>query len=151
MGAGDAEGVGVALHDGPPGLGPLIDRDAPGHGPGDLGIAVMDGGGADHEVAVPQVLGAVAQVNGDAQGLEVLDGGALAHVGALDPEPHAPQDFRQGAHGNAADAHKVGPLAGHQIVADGERIVHHREASFPKPARRGGKRVLNGLGNGLYN
>ena len=39
VGAGDAQGVLIVLHDGAPGLGPLIDGDAPGDGPGDLGVA----------------------------------------------------------------------------------------------------------------
>ena len=146
VGAGDAEGVGVALHDGAPGLGPLIDGDAPGHGPGDLGIAVMDGGGADHEVAVPQILGAVALGDGDAQGLQPLDGGAVAHVGALDLQAHAPQHLRQGAHGDAADADQVDPLAGLEKILNGEGIVHHRDASFPKPA--GGAGRVDGRGPG---
>ena len=67
----------------------------------------MDGSGADHQIAVPQVFGVVADGHGDAQGPEVADRVALRHVGALDMEAHAPQHLRQGAHGHAADADQV--------------------------------------------
>ena len=125
VGAGDAQSVGVALHDGAPGLGPLVDGDAPCHGAGDLGIAVVDGGGADHKVAVSQVLRVVADGHGDAQGPQVLHRVALRHVGALDCQAHTPQYLCQGTHGHAADAHQVDPFAGHDIVTDGIGIVHH--------------------------
>ena len=125
VGAGHAQRVGIPLHDGAPGLGPLVHGEPAGHGTGDLRVAVVDGGGADHQIAVPQVFGVVADGHGNAQGPEVADRVALRHVGALDLEAHAPQDLCQGAHGYAADAHQVGPLAGDDIVADGMGIVHH--------------------------
>ena len=52
VGAGNAQGIGVFLHQGAPGLRPLVDGDAPGDGTGDLRVAVVDGGGADHKIAV---------------------------------------------------------------------------------------------------
>ena len=112
-------------HNGPPGLGPLVDGDAPGDGPGDFRVAVVNGGGTDHQVAVPQVVGIVAHGHGDAQGAEALDRPALRHVGALDDEPLVPQDLRQGAHGDAPDAHQVGPHAGDKEITDGFFILHH--------------------------
>ena len=130
MGAGDAQGVGVVAHDGPPGLGPLVDGDSPGHGPGDLRVAVVDGGGADHQVAVPQVVGVVADGHGNAQGAQALYGAAVVHVGALDLEALAQQHLRQGAHGHAADAHQVGPPAGDEVVGDGIGVVYHGGLPF---------------------
>ncbi|SCJ11209.1 Uncharacterised protein [uncultured Blautia sp.] len=47
-------------------------------------------------------------------------------------EAHAPQHLRQGAHGHAADAHQMGPLAGDDIVADGMEIVHHEKTPYLK-------------------
>ena len=44
--------LGVFPHQGTPGLRPLVDGNAPGDGAGDLRVAVMDGGGADHKIAV---------------------------------------------------------------------------------------------------
>ena len=132
MGTGHAQRVGIPLHDGTPGLGPLVHGDTPGHGTGDLRVAVVDGSGADHQIAVPQVFGVVADGHGDAQGPEVADRVALRHVGALDMEAHAPQHLRQGAHGHAADAHQMGPLAGDDIVADGMEIVHHEKTPYLK-------------------
>ena len=116
MGAGDAQGVAVALHDGTPGLGALIDRDAPGHGAGDLGIAVVNGGGTDDRVAVFQVLRRVADGHGDAHRAQVLHRVAVCHVGALHRDAHALQDLGQGAHTHAADARQVDPLAGVDIL-----------------------------------
>ena len=52
VGAGNTQGVGVFPHQGTPGLRPLVDGNAPGDGAGDLRVAVMDGGGADHKIAV---------------------------------------------------------------------------------------------------
>ncbi|CAN3977049.1 Competence protein ComM, partial [Dysosmobacter welbionis] len=132
VGTGHAQRVGIPLHDGTPGLGPLVHGDTPGHGTGDLRVAVVDGSGADHQIAVPQVFGVVADGHGDAQGPEVADRVALRHVGALDMEAHAPQHLRQGAHGHAADAHQMGPLAGDDIVADGMEIVHHEKTPYLK-------------------
>ena len=112
-------------HDGSPGLGPLVNGDAPGHRSGDLRVAVVNGGGADHQVAVPQVVGVVAHGHGNAQSAEMLYRLALRHVGALNDQPLVPQDLRQGAHGHAADAHQVGPGAGGEEIADGSFIMHH--------------------------
>ena len=132
VGACYAQGIGIVLHNGAPGLGPLVDRDAPGHSAGNLRIAVVDGGGADHELTVPQVIGIEADGHGDTQGAQVADGITFRHIGALDLEPHAPQDLRQRTHGHAADADQVYAFAGNQVFADGIRIVHHRtETSFP--------------------
>ena len=125
VGAGDAQGVRVVLHNRPPCLGTLIDGNATGHGTGNLRVAVVDGGGANHEVAVAQVLRIVADGHGDAQGAQVLHSVAVGHVGALDGQAHAPQYLGQGAHGHAADAHQMDALAGDQIITNGIRIVHH--------------------------
>ena len=120
------------LHDGAPGLSTLVDRDPPGHSTGDLGIAVMDSGGAHHKVTVPQIVCIMTDGDGNIQPAQPADGIAFRHVGALDAEPHAPQDLRQRAHGHAADADQVDTFAGDQVFADGFRIVHHRtETSFP--------------------
>ena len=133
VGTGDTQGVGIMLHDGAPGLSTLIDGDATGHRSGDFRVAVVHSGGADHEIAVTQVFGIVADGHGDTKRAEVLDCIALRHVRALDRQPHAPQNLRQGAHGHAADTHQVDTLAGHQIITNGMGIVHHEEcSSFPK-------------------
>ena len=127
VGAGDAQGVFVPAHQGAPGLGPLIDGDAPGDGSGDLRVAVVDGGGADHEVAVPQVFGVVADGHGDAFGPQTLHGVAVRHIGALDQQALAGQHLRQGAHGHAADAYQMGALAGDQKLGNRLGIVHHKK------------------------
>ena len=127
VGAGDAQGVAVALHDGAPGLGALVDRDAPGYGPGDLGVAVVNGGGADHRVAALQVLRRVADGHGDAHGTQVLHRGAVGHVRALDGDAHALQYLGQGAHADAADARQMDALAGVDILVEVlDRMKHCR-------------------------
>jgi len=112
VGAGDAQGVAVAPHNAAPGLGPLVHGDTPGDGAGDLGIAVVDGGGADHGVAVFQILGGVADGHLHAQGPQVPDGVAVRHVGALHHKAHALQYLGQRAHGYAADTGQMDALAG---------------------------------------
>ena len=118
MGAGDTQGVAVALHDRAPGLGPLVDGDAPGDSAGDLRVVVVDGGGADDGVAVLQVVGGVSDGDGDAHGAQVLDGVAVGHVRALDGDAHAVEHLGQGAHGHAADAGQVDALAGVKICVN---------------------------------
>ncbi|MPN22991.1 hypothetical protein SDC9_170376 [bioreactor metagenome] len=68
VGAGDAQGVGIAAHDGAQSLRPLVDRDAPGHRAGNFRVVVVDGGGADDKVALAQIFRAVANVHMDARG-----------------------------------------------------------------------------------
>ena len=72
----------------------------------------MDGGGADHGVAVFQILGGVADGHLHAQGPQVPDGVAVRHVGALHHKAHALQYLGQRAHGYAADTGQMDALAG---------------------------------------
>ena len=127
MGAGHAQGVAVALHDGTPRLGALVHGDAPRHSAGDLRVVVVNGGGADHRVTVFQVLRRMAYGHGNAHGAQVLHGGAVGHVGALHRDAHALQHLGQRAHGHAADARQMDALAGLDIlvkVLDGmEHII----------------------------
>ena len=125
VGAGDAQGVFILLHDGPPGLRSLKDGDAVGAGGGDLRVVVMDGGGADEELRPLDVLGYVAHMDGDAQGAQMLHRGTVAHVAALDLKAHAVKDLRQGAHGYAADAGQVDPAAGLDIGLNGKFHLGH--------------------------
>ena len=125
VGARHAQGVAVRLHDSAPALCPLVDGDAPGDGPGDLGVAVMDGGGADHQIAVLQVVGAVADGNGNADTAQVLYGVAVGHVGALYVQPHALQHLGQRTHGHAADARHMHADAGTQEMPDIFSGMHH--------------------------
>jgi len=118
VGAGDTQGVAIALHDRAPGLGTLVDGDSPGNRPGDLRVAVVDGGGADDGVAVLQAVGGVADGNGDAHGAQMPDGVAVGHVRALDGDAHALEHLGQGAHGHAADAGQMDALAGVKICVN---------------------------------
>ena len=118
VGSGDAQGVAVGAHDGPPGLGPLIDGKAQTAGLGDFGVGVVGGGGADDKLRPRHVFGPLADGNGNAQGAQVVHRGALPHVGAGDGHTHPVEDLRQRGHGYPPDAHQVGPAARDEIVVD---------------------------------
>ena len=135
VGAGEAHGIFIVLHDGAPGLGPLIHGDAPGDGPGDLGVFIVDGGGADHQVTVLQVLRRVADGHVDALGPQLADGIAFRHVGALNDQAHAQQHLCQGTHAHPADTGQVGPDPGLQKCFDIYGRMHH--TLVPPRSRRG--------------
>ena len=79
-------------------------------GGGDLGVAVVDGGGAHHAVRPLHAPGQMADDHRDAQLPQVEHGGALPLVGAGDLHPRPVEHLRQGRHGYPADAHQMGPL-----------------------------------------
>ena len=126
----------VLPHDGPPGLGPLEDGDAPGAGGGDLRVVVVDGGGADDKLRPLDVLGVVANVDGDAQLPQLLHHGAVRLVAALDGKAHAVEHLRQGAHGYAADARQVDPAAGGDVWLNLSLRMGHGAGSFPNGKAR---------------
>ena len=132
MGARHTQRVPVMPHDGAPGLGTLVNGDAPGNGSGDLGIAVVNGGGTDDQVAVPKVFCIMANGHRNAQAPQMLHGGAFCHIGTLNQQSLAPQHLCQGAHGNAADAHQMHAFAGEEIFGNGMRIIHHGNLPFQK-------------------
>ena len=131
VGAGDAQGVLILPHDGPPGLRPLKDRDPQGPGGGDLRVVVVDGGGAHHELRAVDVAGLVAHVDGNAQRAQPGHGGAVGLVTALDQEAHAVEHLRQRAHGHAADARQMDPAARGDVGGDFGVNMGHGTGSFP--------------------
>ena len=118
MRAGDAQGVAVAVHDRAPRLRPLKDRDAARDRAGDLGIIIVDGGGADDKIGIAEIVRRVTDGHGNAQRAQVLHGGGVVHVAALHGESHGMQDLGERAHRHAADAGEVRPLAGYEIGID---------------------------------
>ena len=116
VGARDAQRVFVAAHDGAPGLGAFKDRDTQGAGPGDLGIVVMYGGGADDQVRALHALGPMADGHGNAQRAQMGHRGALMQVGAGNDHPHALEHLGQRGHGYPADADQMGPAAGNDEI-----------------------------------
>ena len=123
VGARHAQGVLIVAHNGAPGLSPLKDRDTGGPGGGDLRVVVVDGGGADDAVRPPDALRQVADDHGDAQGTQMLHRLAVMEVRAGDVHPRAVEYLGQRGHGDAADAHQMGVLAGADIVMNIR--VHH--------------------------
>ena len=114
VGAGDAKGVLVVGHECAPGLSPLVDGDVCGVSGGDLGVVVVDGSGADHQILALHIFGKVTDDDLDAQSAQVLHRLALLHIGAGDDDAHAVQHFGQRGHGHAANAHQMGAAAGLQ-------------------------------------
>ena len=123
--AGHAQGVAVSLHDRAPGLRPLVHGDAPCDRPGDLRVAVMDGGGADDRVAVLKIVGGVADGHGDAVVTQVLYSVAVGHIRALHGNAHALEHLGQRAHGHAADARQMDALAGLKICVNVDSGMEH--------------------------
>ena len=134
--AGDAQGVLVPPHQRAPCLRPLIDGDAAGDSAGNFRVSIVNGGGADHKIAVPQIFGVVADGHRDALGPQMLHGVAVGHVGTLHQQAFPCQHLRQRTHGHAADAHQMGALAGNQKFRNGLGIVHHiKDLPFRKRRR----------------
>ena len=104
MGTGHAKGVVVALHQKAPGLGPFQNGKAPAMGLFNFRVGIGNGGGADDQSGIPQLLGAVADVNGDILAAEHGHGGGVIPVAALDGGAHLLKKAGQGPHGDAADA-----------------------------------------------
>ena len=74
----------VALHQQPPGLGPLQDGQAPAARFCDLRVVVFDSGRADDDGSIPQLAGVVADENGDALLAQLCHSGGMVPVAALD-------------------------------------------------------------------
>ena len=134
VGAADADGVFVVPHDDTPGLGPLENGDAGLPGGGDLGVIVVGCGGADDAVGALDVLGAVADMDLNAVGQQLVGGNGGIHVRARDLDPHALQHQPQGAHGNAADAHQMDMLAGGDKCLDFLVATTHSQNLLKKGA-----------------
>ena len=126
MCAGDAEGVGIVLGDGAPGLGALKYGYPLLPGGKDLRIIVVNGSGADHKFHI--VGNILPMVTGDDRYSvlpQVAHIGRLVHVRAGDAQAHAAEHLRQGGHGHAAYADKMAPSSG------GEEIIkiYHKTSS----------------------
>ena len=115
MGAGNADGIFVGLHDLAPGLCPLKHRDTGSAGCGNLRIVVVGSGGADDAVSTLEIFCLMADDHGNALGDQLVGGSGGGHVGAGNGEAHALEHQAQGAHGNAADADQMDMMSRCQI------------------------------------
>ena len=116
VGAGDAQGILVVGHDGPPGLGALKDWNTGLQGRGNLRIIVVDGGGANDAVGSLHTLGQMADGHRNGQGAQMVYRLAFTHVGAGDQDAPPLQDLCQRGHGYPADTYQMGPAAGLDVV-----------------------------------
>src|SRR5699024_1314705 len=80
VGGGDASVVGIAPHDVVAGLGALEDGNALVAGGGDFGVVVVGGGGADEERRDFNVLRPVADGHGNTLRLQLVGGGRAVHI-----------------------------------------------------------------------
>ena len=94
--------------------------------PGDLGVVVVDGGGADDEIAFAEIVRRVADGHGNAERTQMLHRRAVRHVAALHTEAHARKHLGKRTHGNAADADKMRAFAGNEIREDVLLSVHSK-------------------------
>ena len=133
VGAGNADGVFIGLHDLAPGLGPLKHGNARGPGRGDFRIVVVGGGGADQAVRPRDIPGAVADVHMDAVGDQFVCRYRGAHIRTGNGHSHALQHKAQGAHGNAADAHQMHMAA---LVQEGGNILIFVHVSIPRTKKK---------------
>lgn len=60
----------------------------------------------------------MANLYGDAVLLQIVGGLAPVHIRAGDGDAHALEHHAQSAHGNAANAHQMGPLSGDQVFCN---------------------------------
>ena len=126
VGAGEADDIVVVAHDVAPGLCALHDRDAELVCADDLGVFVVNGGGAHDQGRALDVLRPVLIGDRGAERLETRgDVGAQA-VGAGDRHTLAQQKLCERVHGYAADADEVNSFLIFNIGLD-------RQGHFPKP------------------
>ena len=141
MGAGDAYGVFVVLHNGAPSLSTLEYGDPLRVGGGDLRIGIVHGGSADNIVAAMDIFGAMADGHLDPQAAQMIHRVALPHIGTVHGDAGAVQHLGQGGHGHAADADQMRARSGDHIMTD---IFHknlQRMINRRREAKRGGCKI----------
>ena len=125
MGAADADGLLVALHQLAQEVRALHGRDAQAGALHALGVVLGDGGGVDHQIRAVDVLGLLAHHALNALLPQRSQQVAVGAVGAGDGVALFQQHFGKARHAGAADADHVDALA--FIIAD-MRYVHHEHS-----------------------
>ena len=125
VGAGNADGVLVGLHDLAPGLSPLKHGNARRPGGSDLGVVVVGSRRADNALGAFDIPGIVPDGHRDSLLFQFPGAVGGAHVRAGDLHAHALEHQAQGAHGNATDAHQMHMAAGYQILGNFFILKHN--------------------------
>ena len=107
VGAGNADGIPVGLHDLAPGLCPLENRNTCCPGGSDFRIVIMCGSRTDDAVRADDVLSAVTDGHINAFGDQFVGRNGCVHIGARNQQAHILKHQAQRAHGNTADANHV--------------------------------------------
>ena len=114
------------------------ERDAGGHGRGELGVVGADRGGNDDRIRPADVARVMADRDADAGRAQVARRVALEQVGAADGPPFAREQLGERAHPRAADADEVQGTS----LDD----VHARAAAAPAgPSRKRAHELLEHL------
>ena len=125
VGAGNADGILIGLHDLTPCLRTLKHRNAAGAGSRDLRIVIVRRGGADDAVGTCNVLGTVTDGHDNALTDQFIRGNRGVHIGTCHQHTHTLEHQSQRTHGNAADAHQVYMLARNQVFLDVLVLFNH--------------------------
>ena len=88
-------------------LGAAHDRQQAARAATSFGVVGLDGGGDDDDAGVGEVLGAVADLDGDAEAAQALDVGVVGQVAAAHLVAEVVQDLGDAAHADAADADEM--------------------------------------------
>ena len=126
MRAGEADNVVVVAHDVTPCLGAFHDRNAQFMCADDLGVFVVNGGGAHDERRALYVLRLVLVGDFCAERLETRGDVGAQTVGTRNRHPLAQQQLAERVHGYAADSDEVNSFLIFNIGLD-------RQGHFPKP------------------
>ena len=134
VGAGNADGIFIGLHDLAPGLGPLKHGDPGGSGSGDFRVVVVGGCRTDDAVRAHDIFRVMANGHGNPLGLQLSGRGRRAHIRARDFHAHSLEDQAQGPHGNAANSNQMHMAAGGQKFGNILILTHKcqipRSSSF---------------------
>lgn len=113
-----AQRVLIPAHKRTPGLRAFEDGNARRPCGGDLGVSVVDGGGADNKLGRADIGFSVTDCHRNAQCAQVLHRGALLKIRAGDNHAHAGEHLGQRSHGDAAGTHQMGAATGPDVFVD---------------------------------
>ena len=129
--AADVDGVVVALHQLAQQCGALHLRNAQSRSLGALGVFCADGGGVDDKIRAVDVLSLVTDVNLDALIVQRTGHIGACGVGAGNGQSGLFEHAGKAAHGAAADADHMRPLALEILNMRHNCLLHAREDAAP--------------------
>ena len=107
MGAGNADGILVRLHNDTPRLGSLKHRNTQCPGTGNLRVVIMHRSGTNNAVCIANILRPVADLHTNTLGNQLIGGNRGIHIRAGNDQSHTLQHKTQRTHGYAADTDQM--------------------------------------------